>query len=379
MTFKNPMPPLSEARREALKADIQKRGLMVPIEVDADTGDILDGQNRADICAELGIEPQQVRRSFVDNGARIEHALKLNLLRRQMDDETWTEAFKTLAEVRGVRLGSGGDQTAKVAVRSDDLAAELGVAPRTARRRRQNAKKIAILRTKAPDLAEKVKEGDIDLRRAERIARERDAASKSATASADMPATVDLRIGDFRTALADLTNVDAIITDPPYEAAADDLYPELVRLASRILKPTGTLVVLCGTRPDAWLRRLPLMKTDELPLRWVGCYLTHGASYRDHTSGIATNWKPLLIFGGTRNLNTDVFRSSGDDKAHHAWGQNEDAFAKIVAAFSDPGDLIVDPFLGGGTTAVVSHGQGRRFIGCDIDEAAVSAAQVRFA
>ena len=32
------------------------------------------------------------------------------------------------------------------------------------------------------------------------------------------------------------------------------------------------------------------------------------------------------------------------------------------------GDLIADPFLGSGTTAVVSQKLNRQFIGCDVDE-----------
>lgn len=38
----------------------------------------------------------------------------------------------------------------------------------------------------------------------------------------------------------------------------------------------------------------------------------------------------------------------------------------LVRCFSKPGDLVLDPFLGSGTTAVVSANRGRRFVGCEI-------------
>jgi DNA modification methylase len=38
---------------------------------------------------------------------------------------------------------------------------------------------------------------------------------------------------------------------------------------------------------------------------------------------------------------------------------------------------VVDPCLGGGTTAIVCRDLGRRFVGCDIDADAVLTAQER--
>ena len=43
----------------------------------------------------------------------------------------------------------------------------------------------------------------------------------------------------------------------------------------------------------------------------------------------------------------------------------------LVRCYSKPGDLVVDPFVGGGTTLKVADGLGRRAIGYDIDPAAL--------
>lgn len=233
-------------------------------------------------------------------------------------------------------------------------------------------------------LAEEKSRLDVELSRKRllRVARERGARQRREQQQAsvvELHPDADLRHGDFREVLGDLDGqAAAVITDPPYAKSAHDLYPPLAEHAARLLRPGGVLVVLCGTSPVKWLPLIGPM-AEHLPLRWVGCYLTSGAAWRDYSAKVGTNWKPLLIFGEGPSLGTDVFESAADDKTHHRWGQDEHGFAKIVQAFSNPGDLVVDPFLGGGTTAIVCHQLGRRSVGCDVDDQAVATARGRLA
>jgi tRNA G10 N-methylase Trm11 len=46
---------------------------------------------------------------------------------------------------------------------------------------------------------------------------------------------------------------------------------------------------------------------------------------------------------------------------------------------SDPGDMILDPFLGTGTTAVAAKALGRHFIGIDLDPEYVQIARAKIA
>jgi hypothetical protein len=39
----------------------------------------------------------------------------------------------------------------------------------------------------------------------------------------------------------------------------------------------------------------------------------------------------------------------------------------VIEAFSAPGDTVLDPFMGGGTSAVEALAAGRRFVGCDLN------------
>lgn len=188
---------------------------------------------------------------------------------------------------------------------------------------------------------------------------------------------VEVRHGDLRAVLDDLAGtVDAIVTDPPYPADYIEEFDALGAVAARLLKPDGVLVAMVGqTHLPAYLERLGRY----LDYRWCCAYLTDGPATRIHGRAVGTKWKPLLVYGGSRFLTQDVLSSQHDDKRHHHWGQSESGFAEIVERFTDPDDLVVDPFLGGGTTGVVCRDLGRRFVGCDVDAAAVSAARERAA
>ena len=95
--------------------------------------------------------------------------------------------------------------------------------------------------------------------------------------------------------------------------------------------------------------------------------------------------KPLLIFDhnsdGRRFITQDVFASDRADKELagqiDGWSQSESGMADIVDHLTQPGDLVVDPFLGAGTTGVVCRALGRSFVGCDIDPDAVAVSRER--
>lgn len=50
---------------------------------------------------------------------------------------------------------------------------------------------------------------------------------------------------------------------------------------------------------------------------------------------------------------------------------------KLIALTTDPGDLVIDPFCGSGTTLVASKLMGRKYIGFDVSEDAVALSQER--
>jgi site-specific DNA-methyltransferase (adenine-specific) len=181
--------------------------------------------------------------------------------------------------------------------------------------------------------------------------------------------------------------VDAIITDPPYPREYLGLFGDLSKLAADILAPHGVLVAMVGQ----WhLREYLAELSRHLDYRWTASYIAQGARTRVHAARVGTGWKPLLVFQRTDArevpfLLDDLFcaattsAQTNGDKRFHEWGQSEEGIAEQVERFTLPGQLVVDPFLGGGTTAVVCKALGRRFIGCDVDAAAVHTSRERMA
>ena len=49
----------------------------------------------------------------------------------------------------------------------------------------------------------------------------------------------------------------------------------------------------------------------------------------------------------------------------------------LVADFTQPGDIILDPFCGSGTTCVAAKKLGRKYIGIDIEQKYVDIARTR--
>jgi len=80
---------------------------------------------------------------------------------------------------------------------------------------------------------------------------------------------------------------------------------------------------------------------------------------------------PLPIVQGNERL------KNGDNKALHSTQKPEEMLKRIIIASSNKGDLVLDPFLGSGTTAVVAKRLGRKWIGIEVDPRYVKAAEKR--
>lgn len=165
-------------------------------------------------------------------------------------------------------------------------------------------------------------------------------------------------------------SVDVILTDPPYHKEAIELFEALGALAARILKPGGSLITLCG---QSYLPQYLSLLSAHLTYRWVLAYhMPGGQAVQVWHTQVNTFWKPVLWFMKTPigdhrwvsdHLSTEV---NSNDKRFHKWGQSDNGMAALMERFTNRGDLVVDPFLGGGTTGVVAKALGRKFLGVEI-------------
>jgi site-specific DNA-methyltransferase (adenine-specific) len=97
------------------------------------------------------------------------------------------------------------------------------------------------------------------------------------------------------------------------------------------------------------------------------------APYRD-SAGRPKDWDegPEGNFRDTHpsNLWTDITVPfwSMPENTDHPTQKSEKFLAKLLLASTNPGDVVLDPFLGSGTTSVVAQKLGRRFLGIEIVE-----------
>lgn len=171
-------------------------------------------------------------------------------------------------------------------------------------------------------------------------------------------------------------SVDCVITDPPYPREFLHVYGDLARTAARVLRPGGNCLVMCG---QAYLPEVVDLLREHMDYRWTLACMTPGESSPIVGREVLPRWKPVLWFRKGRGrldrmLVGDVVSSrNSDERRHHHWEQSEGDFAYLITRFTRPGDLVFDPFMGGGTTAVVALRMGRRFAGCDSQQWAVNA------
>jgi SAM-dependent methyltransferase len=373
------LPALTPEEYAALKADIAKRGVLVPVEKDED-GNIIDGHHRDIIARELGVPCPEVVRHFGSEREKREHAILMNLARRHLDPIRWGLAFKMLLDERGVGRGQGArnDQTSATVA---EVAGELGVAERTARHRMKMAEEYQQL---PADLRQKV-DGGAALKqvRKEAVARERADVRRLAAESA--PPVDCIRVGDFREVLRDVPDNSAalVFTDPIWHDGRQDTYADVAALASRVLRPGGSLITYLPNT-DAML---PAMNAAAGHLRFwspLSVICAGGTTLLYHL-GIITKSKYLAWFvKGCHEFTSETYVCNVIDgerpsKDLHDWEQGTAEAAYFIERLSSPGDLVLDPMCGSGTTLLAATRLGRRALGCEIDPERAKVASARLA
>ena len=193
-------------------------------------------------------------------------------------------------------------------------------------------------------------------------------------------ATFVVHACDFRHAEIADESVDIIITDPPYPQEFVPLYEELAKFAARVLKPGGSCIAMIG---QSYLPDIVAGMAKHLRYHWTCGYITPGGqSVQLWERKVNTFWKPLLWFTKgdySGDWVGDVCKSEANDndKDHHHWGQSESGMADIIERFTSRGCVVLDPFLGGGTTGVVCVAKQRTFIGIEIDKEVATKAEQR--
>lgn len=186
--------------------------------------------------------------------------------------------------------------------------------------------------------------------------------------------------GDFRKTQIEDNSIDLIITDPPYPKEFLTLYKDLAIFAERVLKPGGSLFTMAGQSylPEVF----SLLNVEGLDYNWTLSYLTPGGqSPQLWQRKVNAFWKPVLWYTKGKNNKWlgDVVKSNtnDNDKRFHHWGQSISGMIDLIERTSYVGEIILDPFLGGGSTGIAALAMDRKFIGIEIEENIFKKAQKR--
>ncbi|WP_196820173.1 DNA-methyltransferase [Corynebacterium qintianiae] len=222
-------------------------------------------------------------------------------------------------------------------------------------------------------------------------------------------------------------SVDLIFADPPYNIkkadwdnfASQEVYIawslEWITEASRVLKKTGSLYI-CGfseiladlkhpaskyfaaSRWLVWyyknkanlgsdwgrshesilhLRKSKRQKLAEIDYVRIP-YGAHTLKYPGHPQaessaygkgqGKRDDWTPHPMGAKPKDVIEVPTTCNGmHEKTPHPTQKPEELVRKFVFASSHPGEVVLDPFSGSGTTAVTAAQLGRKFLACDLD------------
>ena len=241
--------------------------------------------------------------------------------------------------------------------------------------------------------------------------------------------------GDCVAALEGLPekSVDAIFADPPYNLqlngdlhrpdqskvdAVDDEWDQFESFAAydaftrawllaarRVLKPDGTVWVI-GSYHNIFrvgaamqdlgfwiLNDIVWRKTNPMPnfrgRRFQNAHETLiWASRDDKAKGYTFNYESLKAANDDVQMRSDWLfpictgaerlKDDNGDKVHPTQ-KPEALLARVILSSTRPGDVVLDPFFGTGTTGAVAKRLGRNFVGVEREQAYIDAASERIA
>ena len=226
-------------------------------------------------------------------------------------------------------------------------------------------------------------------------------------------------------------SVDLVFADPPYNlqlagdlrrpnqsrvagvdeswdrfedfAAYDRFTRDWLLAARRLLKPDGALWVIGSYhnifRVGALIQDLGFWiqndviwrKSNPMPnfrgTRFTNAHETLIWCARSARSRPTFNYEAMKRFNDDQQMRSDWLlplctgpeRLKSDGRKTHPTQKPEALLARVILATSRPGDVVLDPFFGTGTTGAVARRLGRHFVGCERDPDYVAAARARVA
>ena len=184
----------------------------------------------------------------------------------------------------------------------------------------------------------------------------------------------------------------------------DDFTRNWLAECKRVLKPDGALWTI-GTYHNIFrigailqdlgfwiLNDIVWVKTNPMPnfrgTRFTNAHETLIWATPRKTGKYTFNYETMKKLNGGKQMRSDWNINiclgeervkDSDGKSLHNTQKPMDLLRRVILASTKPGDIILDPFVGSGTTAAAARELGRNFIGIDREKSYVAAARERVA
>lgn len=176
-------------------------------------------------------------------------------------------------------------------------------------------------------------------------------------------------------------SVAAVLTDLPYDKAWLEHLPEWVDWSHKVLVDGGCCATWYG---NLYVPQLLEAMNKRLNYRWILTYAYTSPGVLVHSAGMLCSGClcPVYHKGQWQRIGCSVKdlvpNAPFKTKSIHPCQKTLEQMLHLVENFTKPGQLVVDPCVGSGTTAEACLRLGRRFIGCDIDPVCVEMWHERF-
>jgi len=185
-------------------------------------------------------------------------------------------------------------------------------------------------------------------------------------------------------------SVDFILTDPPYlvnyrdrdgrsiqnDADTAWLKPAM-KEAYRVLKQNRVAIMFYGwTRVDAFFeawREAGFRPVGHLVFQKAYSSKSRFLRYHHEQAYLLAKGRPPL----PKQPLADVIEMPYSGNKLHPTQKPVEALAPLIRAFSLPGELVLDPFAGSGSSCAAALLTGRRYLGIELDDAYFAQATAR--
>lgn len=386
-----------------LAESINKHGLLQPLVVrrleDGNVELVAGGRRLAAVRLLGWPRVYTTFREEVDDLTARELELEENIRRKDLD---WTERCRLTAEIDRLKREKYGSNTGAHAAAPEEVgwsttqtAVSLDVDQATVSRDLIAARIIEAVPELAdcPDRKTAIKLFDEHLEAVERELARREATHDSAFANSDALT--------FLATLPDAC-VDVIIMDPPYGTDVQNLhtgrssytnahfddsaqvsnlfFTDLLHQIRRVAKPNAHIYCFSGVydwnEPADHLSRLKNtmqelaavgFDVDPMPLVW--CKTSEGLV--DWSHRFALMWEPIVFCKGRslreKRSNVFVFDSVPQHLRNNIAEKPVALLTELIRMSTEPGETVLDPCAGSGSTLVAAKASGRLYLGCEPD------------